>query len=473
MVYPMAGQQTEKLRGGALRRVWDWYAQGIRNKCQHEMDEADGLPYWRKELFISILTYTFPFSFIALVPGVVLSFMNGLYVLAFTDILAVCILVFITWVPGMSLRTRKILFVADIFLLSNVLLSILGLFGPGLEYMLLSSIISILIFERKYAKIIPLLITVCGIGYYIGLEWGWIHWSYADPSPEGFVGIYSNLIFLTFVAGAIVPVIFNGLQITLSKEKRLSQELKIKSGQLQEKMQQLQENNQVLRDFARAATHDLKEPLRAVATFVELLKAKYGDQLDEKGKQYIQFAIQGAKNMSGLIDDLLNFTYHSEELNQMEDCHIEEILQSVKSLYQGNMIPQDQVIWHSIPIIKGRPKSLRILFQNIIGNALKFRKMDVPAVIEITSEQKEPFIEFCISDNGIGFSMEHAEKIFEIFKRLHTKSAYSGNGIGLAMSRRIVEEHGGRIWAESVPGIGSKFYFTLLNPTHETQSTIG
>ena len=225
---------------------------------------------------------------------------------------------------------------------------------------------------------------------------------------------------------------------------------------------ELQRSNSDLEQFAYVASHDLQEPLRKVSSFCELLAKRYAGQLDDRADQYIYFAVDGARRMSVLINDLLAFSRVGRSATatwSQLDC--EDVLaQAVRNL--GEVITQTEArITHDrLPIVIGQAALLTTVFQNLLGNAIKFRR-EQPPQIHIGVQLDGDFWSFRVSDNGIGIDPAYAEKIFVIFQRLHSKDAYPGTGIGLAVCRKILDYHRGRIWLDPGTTRGSAFCFTL------------
>ena len=225
--------------------------------------------------------------------------------------------------------------------------------------------------------------------------------------------------------------------------------------------QDLLRSNQDLEQFAYVASHDLQEPLRMVAIFTRLLGERYRGKLDEEADKYIQFASEGAVRMQSLIQDLLAFSRVGRDgiTAQSVDCNqvLEQALSGLEAAIQesGARIQRER-----LPAVVADRGLLVQLFQNLIGNAIKFRRHEQPT-IQISARGEAGEWKFAVSDDGIGIAPEHREIIFLIFKRLHTRAEYPGNGLGLAICKKILEHHGGRIWVESRAGGGSTFYFTL------------
>lgn len=228
--------------------------------------------------------------------------------------------------------------------------------------------------------------------------------------------------------------------------------------------QSLATANEELKAFAFLASHDMREPLRMISSFMSLLEKKYKNELDDKAHQYIAFAIDGAKRLTTLINDLLEYSKVGFNIEDIEKIDTRALLHEVIEL-KSDLIRESnaQIILGELPDIMGIKTPIQILFQNLIGNAIKYRKEDTDLIIKVSGKLKEGFLEFCIEDNGIGIEAQYLDQIFGILKRLHPKEKYSGTGMGLATCRKIVTQHGGKIWAESQIDIGSKFLFKLNN----------
>jgi len=235
-----------------------------------------------------------------------------------------------------------------------------------------------------------------------------------------------------------------------------------RTAELQEMNEQLTRSNEDLSRFAHVASHDLQEPLRTVASYAGLLEHRYGSRLEGDSGLYLNMIISGAKRMQNQVQDLLRYSRTDAQKLRHETFSLSAVLAEVKDDLTAAIEERNaEIKVGPLPKIRAdRTKVLQVL-ENLITNALKFSKPDVPPAIEInvTAEANQWLV--TVSDNGIGFEPEFGEKIFVIFQRLHSVGTYPGTGIGLAICKRIVEAHGGRIWATSAPGVGSTFSFTL------------
>jgi signal transduction histidine kinase len=232
----------------------------------------------------------------------------------------------------------------------------------------------------------------------------------------------------------------------------------------------LQRSNSELEQFAYVASHDLQEPLRKVTSFCQLLQRRYGGQLDEKADQYIDFAVDGAKRMQVLINDLLAFSRVGRSGPDLGPVACDVALTDAKANLSAQIGQAGAVIEAGpLPVVRGQLTFMTVVFQNLLSNALKF-KADRPPRIVITADRDGEYWSFSVTDNGIGIEPQYADRVFLIFQRLHDRAAYPGTGIGLAMCRKIIEHFGGRIWLDTAVTDGCRFCFTVpaLSDDEET-----
>ncbi|GEM_PF-1355213 len=232
--------------------------------------------------------------------------------------------------------------------------------------------------------------------------------------------------------------------------------------------EELLRSNRELEQFAYVASHDLQEPLRMVSSYTQLLAARYGDRLDQDAREFIDYAVDGANRMQRLIQDLLAFSRVTTRGGLLEDVDTHMVLaEALKNLHASIREAGAVVSTGELPVVTGDHQQLVMLFQNLVSNALKFRDPGRRTNIRIEAAQtpgQEGFCTFTVSDNGIGIEEKFFDRIFVIFQRLHGRQEYPGTGIGLALCKRVVERHGGRIWLESTFGTGTTFFFTLPIP---------
>ena len=225
--------------------------------------------------------------------------------------------------------------------------------------------------------------------------------------------------------------------------------------------EELHRSNEELQQFAYVASHDLQEPLRMVTSYLQLVEQRYADNLDDDGREFIHFAVDGATRMKTLINDLLLYSRVQRSTTEFEPVQMDDILGQVLDNLQFMIEDNAAVITHdSLPRITGNPGQMLQLLQNLLVNAMKFRRDEPPKIHIGVQRQKGEWV-FSVQDNGIGIESDYLERIFIIFQRLHAKDRYPGTGIGLAICKKIVEKHGGEIRVESQPGQGTTFYFTI------------
>ncbi|AHF99883.1 histidine kinase [Halostagnicola larsenii XH-48] len=228
----------------------------------------------------------------------------------------------------------------------------------------------------------------------------------------------------------------------------------------------LERSNERLERFAYSASHDLQEPLRMVSSYLQLIERRYRDALDEDGEEFLEFAIDGADRMRAMIQSLLEYSRVETRGEPLESVDLETAVTDVIDDLQLRIDEHDaDITVEELPRVEGDPGQLRQLFQNLLSNAIQYSGDETPRV-HIAAERSDSMWTISVTDEGIGIDPDETGRIFEVFERLHSRAEYSGTGIGLALAQRIVERHGGDIWAESVPGEGATFSFTL--PPAET-----
>jgi PAS domain S-box-containing protein len=247
----------------------------------------------------------------------------------------------------------------------------------------------------------------------------------------------------------------------ITEQKILEKQRKRAEEALAHRAAELARSNAELEQFAYVASHDLQEPLRMVASFTQLLAKRYQDKLDADGREFIAYAVDGATRMQNLIAELLNYSRVGTRGKPFQPVNCDAILDRVLAGLKLAINESDAVVRHDpLPTVMGDSLQLDQLFQNLLANAMKFHS-ETPPLIHVSAEHTGNAWKFSVRDNGIGIAPEYAERIFMIFQRLHSKGEYPGSGIGLAICKKIVERHGGRIWVNSEPGSGATFFFTI------------
>lgn len=274
----------------------------------------------------------------------------------------------------------------------------------------------------------------------------------AIPTPMG-TRTYLSYKFPVTIPDS--PPILAGVSIDITEQEQSERELRRLADDLAR-------SNKDLEQFAYIASHDLQEPLRVIRGYLQLIERRYKDQLDDDGREFIQFAVDGGQRMQTLIASLLTYARVGTKAVAFQTVDTADVFGDVQHNLKAAIEEAGAAITSDpLPLVYADPSQLGQLFQNLVGNALKFRRPDAPSAIHIGAKRCEGDWLFSVTDNGIGIEERHHEKIFMLFNRLHSKDAYSGEGIGLAVCKKIVEHHGGRIWVKSKLGEGTSFYFTL------------
>jgi PAS domain S-box-containing protein len=261
------------------------------------------------------------------------------------------------------------------------------------------------------------------------------------------------------------PISFLEINNNISERKIAEIELKIYQENLEEKViertKALELSNKELQQFAYVASHDLKEPLRMITSFLQLLERQYKDKLDENANEFIEFAVNGAKRLDSMINDLLDYSRVANREREFNNVNFNKVLEQTKLNLKSSINDTNaSITYNPLPTLFGDEQLMVQLFQNLISNSIKYRSNETPK-IEISVLKESNHYLFKVEDNGIGMSPKNLERIFTIFQRLHTKDEYEGTGIGLAIAQKIVHQHDGHIWAESELGEGTTLYFTI------------
>jgi len=241
----------------------------------------------------------------------------------------------------------------------------------------------------------------------------------------------------------------------------------------------LTESNTALEQFAYVASHDLQEPLRTVGAYAELLQRRYRQDLNEEAGSFLDLIVKGAKRMTALVQDLLTYARVTTEVDRPSSYSLDKDFETALTQLDKAIEESKATVTHGpLPEVQVDQGQIVRLFQNLVGNGMKYRRPGVPPLIHVSAEQRDAEWVISVRDNGIGFDPVYAKQIFTPFKRLHSQEEYAGTGVGLAICKRIVEGHGGRIWADSQAGQGTTFHFSLpiegkAPPKHTPPVTMG
>ena len=253
----------------------------------------------------------------------------------------------------------------------------------------------------------------------------------------------------------------------ISAQKIHERQIRELNRQLEGKVEQVSDVNRELEAFSYSVSHDLRAPLRHIAGFADKLGRHIGDQADDKSSHYLEVISGSARRMSALIDDLLVYSRLGRSALRLQMVDVQSMVNDIRSMLDSNAHtenPEHRIHWDigHLPVVIADENMLRQVWLNVLGNAVKYSANVEPARVSVDYEMQDDGSHlFHITDNGAGFDMQYANKLFGVFQRLHAPSEFTGTGIGLASVRRVLSRHGGRIWAESEPGKGASFHFTL------------
>lgn len=295
----------------------------------------------------------------------------------------------------------------------------------------------------------------CGTGHLIEAGIFWTPWYRFSGLVKFITAVVSVL-----TAIALFRVIPEALNLKTPAE--LEVVVDQRTAELKKTTDDLKRSNEDLEYFAYVASHDLQEPMRMVNQNTMRLEEYLQDKLDDRARKYINFAADGARRMQILVEDLLDYSRVKVSVDKTVMVDMNEIIETArKDLSMMIAENQAQIISHDLPKLKIDKLQIIRLIENLISNAIKYSDRTRKPVVEISAVKENDFWKFSVKDNGIGFEQKYAERIFMLFQRLHESSAYKGSGMGLTICKKIVDYHEGKIWAESVPGEGSTFFFTL------------
>lgn len=448
-----------------MRTFWRKYSSILFFAYGNQQIEQSELDRKKDIIFKYVLTILLPLSSIAFVPGIIYSFHVDLPYLGFADIIALIGLIIITLPFNIPLNIRKIIFIFISYFIAIAAIWYVGLLGPGLILLLAACLFGIVFFTNKYsiyfAHLNLVILVLFAILLYLNV-FSWRAIILREHILEEWVAVTGNLILMSYLFAFLIPYVFKKLQKTIDSQNSLKEKLERNQIELESALKTLERKNQELEQFAYIASHDLQEPLRMVSSFMEKIDQKYANVLDEKGKTYLHYAVDGSKRMRKMIIDLLEYSRFQRSSQEAEWIKLNDILKVELETFQEEINEtKSTLIIDELPTILAPKSSIIRLFQNLISNAIKYRKMDTPLVIEIKCEERESDFLFSVKDNGIGIEEKYQTKIFTIFQRLHREDEIPGSGLGLAICKKVVNDLGGNIWFESNSVDGTIFLFNL------------
>lgn len=423
------------------------------------------LEYLRIIIFYKSVIYILPFAFFVLIPGIVFSIQNGQNYVAIFDIVTYFSILSLVFINTVNVKIKKIIFTVLLYHLSLQLFFQLDSTTIGMMYWLITNISIVLLYSKSVTLIIGIInFFLCAI---IGMliHFGYFHIYYlSNTEMVEWISISLNMLFLNIMVSILVDHVLVKLQQVIFNQNDTREDLE-KSVKL------LQNKNDELEHMTYVASHDLQEPLRMVTSFLTQLDVKYKDQLDNRGKQYIHFAMNGAVKMREVMLEILAFSKIGMDESQIELIHLNELVDEV--LWMNRKLIQDnnsQIIIRQLPEMLGHKILLRTLFTNLISNAVKYKSNTRISIVKLTCVIEENDYVFKIIDNGIGIPDEKKDQIFQLFNRGDVnKNQVQGSGIGLAICKKITLLMNGEISVSSVHNEGCTF--TVRLPKQQTTAT--
>lgn len=430
-----------------------------------EQGSFSALEYLRIVIFYKSVIYILPFAFVVLIPGMYYSIITHENYVAIFDFITYSTIVSLVFVNSISVNVKKIIFTLMLFHLTFQLFFRLETPTIGMLYWLISNISVVLLYTKRVTILIGIFnfIVCIFIGIFIKLNYfDLISFRYSDIIE--WVIISLNMLFLNIIISILIDHILTKLQHVIYAQIDTR-------NNLENSVIQLQNKNDELEHMTYVASHDLQEPLRMVTSFLTQLDTKYKDQLDQRGKQYIHYAMNGAVKMREVMLEILAFSKIGMDNSQIELIHLNELVDEVlwmnRKLIQEN---NSQIIIEQLPDMLGHKILLRTLFTNLISNAVKYKSNARISIVKLTCDIEENDYVFKIIDNGIGIPDEKKDQIFQLFNRGDVnKNQVQGSGIGLAICKKITLLMNGEISVSSVYNEGCTF--TVRLPKQQTKTT--
>jgi signal transduction histidine kinase len=442
-------------------KYWGEYKIRLAKTILNQESMIQNLTNYRNQLFYYIILYALAFSPIAIVPGIIASYRTGFYNLLILNVLTFIVLIVLAFVKPIKIKARKLILISNLYIISWALLYNLKLEGPGLMYLFSVTIVTCLIHSGKTAYTLILINSIILIILGLNIEYQWFYMPItSNQNTTAWFGIVVNLIFLSIIIVACFEIIFKKLEKIIIQQRKLNESINQDNQKMIDTQKILKDKNEELNQFAHTISHDLKEPLRSMQAFAHLTISKYKESIPEKGQEFLSHIQTASERMALLLDSLLEYSQIGRSKKKSEfsvDAIVKELEKDLSQLIQENGA---EIKHENLPTISGYEIEFKQLLQNLIANAIKFKKEEESIEVKINAKENQEYWKFFVSDNGIGIDSKHQEKIFTIFHRLH-KNKFPGTGLGLANCKKIVEIHGGNIGVDSVPEEGSTFYFTI------------
>ena len=429
--------------------------------------KREGLVYWRARLFMFIMLYLGPISFLVYIPSMIMSVISGLMIVAVYDTISILVVILIIFIPHLKLITRKILLFACSYVLAVILIFYLGPVGPGLLYLLALSVLAALVISSR-AGYISVLINLVFFGLLaLNLFFRWVGDDFFFIYNLGaWLAVGANLLMLNSVLVFALSNLIGGMQRSLEQEKILEKALTKERSELIKAKNKAEEAHELKSAFLANMSHEIRTPMNGIIGFSEML----GNNVvpDDKRKTYADLIVKSASRLLNIINDVLDIS--RIETGQITVYHnpvkVDEFLNEIQQFFRPMANEKNLEFSYHCSQQYGQitlttdPSKLYQIFNNLISNALKFTEK---GHVRFGYELEEKFIRFFVEDTGIGIPEEYHEVVYDRFRQIHNDihSLPKGTGLGLAICKSLVQILGGRLWFDSKPDKGTTFFFTL------------
>lgn len=443
--------------------LWAKYVSVVYKNCLQAKTLEDGLLYWKDLLFSFTIIYFGPFCLFTLSMGIWMTVQSNNALLSIINILGSISLLVIAFAPGISVFIRKIIFITIYYALSFFLFVYFGNLGLVLLYLFVPSVLAMLIFHRGVmfwslgiTTVICLLILISIYSNYWNFE------PVTELSLFYWIVFLSNLIYLNGIFAFMLPKLFNGLQNSVDKQKELSRQLDAERSSLVQSMNLVKRKNEEIELFAYNAANNMKSPIRLIQTYLRRIIEKYGGELDEKGRIFTNMAKEGIEKLRSNMIGLLIYSKLGKWTEDPELIDLNELIEDIwEEIKTKNKDHKASLVLDTLPQIYTYQSVIKIVLEQLINNTFIHGNEDKMCMVEIKTEKLNKHWQFSIKDNGRGIPQSSLERIFDVFHKLDNNPSGSGIGMGLTITRKIIEQMNGEIWVESELGKGSTFYFTI------------
>lgn len=447
----------------ALSKLIQTYHRTVKERCLNMAGVPKySMAYWQNILFAQAMLFILPASVIATLPGITYNLFSQRYVLAILDGMSLCIVLAIGLLGKIQVSYRKLLLVVVTYFVGFYSMAYSNLMPVGILYFFGAGMLGILILPMRYAFLWSLINTAISLAYGMAMyfnaglhpKMGIMEWMY----------ISLNLVFFSFLSSWLLPRLMAGIGGAFERQKKLANALRQEHRRVAEALQQVEGKSREIEEMVYFASHDLQDPLRMINGFVTKLKQHKEEQLDDKGKEYLNFALDGGLRMQHIVQNLLELSRSGQvKKSRREEVDLLRLVQNLEKILAEDISKSEATVeYYRLPKVQSHAQLLENVMQNLLTNAIKYRHPERKPHIAITAERKGENCQIAVADNGLGIALEKRERVFEAFYRIDSSgNDQRGTGIGLAIVKKSVEALGGKVWLQSEENKGSTFYFTI------------